>query len=106
MVKVMGGIELAAVGHVGFAEKGCGADKGIGWDLRDEGGVERGVGAGFCLDGDGVGASEGLEGRWGGGTGGRHGDCGVGECWSSEVDRVDRQRVTDDDNEKSERSNN
>ena len=76
VVEVVGGVELGAVGHVGFAEEGGGADEGIGRDFGDEGGIERRIGAGLGLDGNGVGAFEGLEGGGGVLAGGRHGDGG------------------------------
>lgn len=73
VVKVVGGIELGMVGHVRFAEEGRGADEGIRRDLGDERGIQGGVGAGFGLDGDCVGAAEGLEVYRRVGGGGSHG---------------------------------
>lgn len=73
MIEVVGGVKLGMVGHVGFAEEGRGADEGIGGDFRYEGCVEGRVSARFGLDGDGIGATEGLEVDWGLGGGGGHG---------------------------------
>lgn len=98
MVKVVGGIELGMVGHVRFAEEGRGADEGIRGDLGDERGIEGGVGAGFGLDGDCVGAAEGPEVYWGVGGGGSHGHLVAREfvglglmARDSKIDRVRRQ---------------